>query len=49
LKQNKNFYEIAGFTGVVGARDCTHMLIQSPQGDDADIFRNRKGFLSINV
>ena len=43
------FYEKSGFPGVVGAIDCTHIRIQSPGGDDAELFRNRKRFFSLNV
>lgn len=43
------FYSVAGLPGVIGAIDCTHVPIQSPGGDQAEIFRNRKGYFSINV
>ena len=29
--------------------DCTHVAISSTGGEQAEIYRNRKGFLSINV
>ncbi|KAJ9586179.1 hypothetical protein L9F63_016111 [Diploptera punctata] len=29
--------------------DCTHIRIRSPGGDDAERFRNRKGYFSLNV
>ena len=48
-KEIQGFYAIGQFPGVVGAIDCTHVRIQSPGGDDAELFRNRKGFFSINV
>ena len=35
--------------GIVDAIDCTHIHIQSPGGDTAELFRNRKGFFSINA
>jgi len=35
--------------GVIGAIDCTHIPIESPGGNDAEIYRNRKGYFSINV
>jgi hypothetical protein len=35
--------------GVVGAIDCTHIRINSPRGTDVELFRNRKGYFSINV
>ena len=31
-----------GFPGVIGAIDCTHVTIQSPGGDDAELYRNKK-------
>jgi len=34
---------------VVGAIDCTHIQINSVGGEDAELFRNRKGIFSINV
>lgn len=45
----RDFYSIAQFPGVIGAIDCTHVAIQSPGGDNAELFRNRKGYFSINV
>lgn len=43
------FYQSSGLPGVIGAIDCTHVPIQSPGGQDAEVYRNRKGFFSINV
>ncbi|XP_050027901.2 putative nuclease HARBI1 [Dermacentor andersoni] len=43
------FYNIAGFPGVTGCIDCTHVQIISPGGDNAEVYRNRKGVFSINV
>lgn len=45
----RDFWRIGQFPGVVGAIDCTHIKIVSPGGDNAELFRNRKGFFSINV
>jgi len=45
----KAFYDKSQLPGIYGAIDCTHVPIQSPGTDDAEIFRNRKGFFSINV
>ncbi|KAB0790587.1 hypothetical protein PPYR_15006 [Photinus pyralis] len=42
------FYEIARFPGVTGCIDGTHIPIRSPGGDRAEVFRNRKGYFSIN-
>nr|XP_039248878.1 putative nuclease HARBI1 [Styela clava] len=48
-KVKQNFFNVAGFPSVIGAIDCTHVSIQSPEGEDAEVFRNRKGYFSINV
>lgn len=32
-----------------GAIDCTHVRIQAPGGNQAEVYRNRKGWFSINV
>ncbi|GFO50386.1 protein antagonist of like heterochromatin protein 1 [Plakobranchus ocellatus] len=41
--------KIAGFPGVIGCRDCTHICIIRPSGPAAEIYRNRKEYFSINV
>ncbi|XP_049524227.1 putative nuclease HARBI1 [Dermacentor silvarum] len=43
------FYRIGKFPGVSGCIDCTHVPIKSPGGDHAEVYRNRKGYFSINV
>ncbi|XP_024875235.1 putative nuclease HARBI1, partial [Temnothorax curvispinosus] len=43
------FFDIARFPRVVGCIDCTHIKIQLFGGNDAEYFRNRKGYFSINV
>ncbi|XP_063911960.1 putative nuclease HARBI1 [Zophobas morio] len=43
------FYEKALLPRVIGSLDCTHVKIQSPGGPNAELFRNRKGYFSINV
>lgn len=45
----QSFYNIRGFPRVIGAIDCTHIRIQSPGGNNAELFRNRKGYFSINT
>ena len=45
----QGFYAISRFPRCIGAIDCTHIRIQSPGGDDAENYRNRKGFFSFNV
>ena len=42
------FHKLSRMPGVLGAIDCTHIPIQSPGGDNAEIYRNRKGYFSIN-
>lgn len=49
METMKEFYAIAQFPGVLGSIDCTHIPLMSPGGDDAEIYRNRKGYFSINV
>nr|XP_037290833.1 putative nuclease HARBI1 [Rhipicephalus microplus] len=34
---------------VTGCIDCTHVPIVSPGGENAEVFRNRKGYFSLNV
>lgn len=48
-KINSDFYKIARFPRVLGTIDGTHIKIQSPGGDTAELYRNRKGWFSINV
>uniref|UniRef100_A0A8D8M1Q1 Nuclease HARBI1 n=4 Tax=Cacopsylla melanoneura TaxID=428564 RepID=A0A8D8M1Q1_9HEMI len=45
----EEFYNIGLFPGVVGTIDCTHIPIKSPGGENAEHYRNRKGFFSLNV
>lgn len=45
----RDFFEVAQFPGVTGCIDCTHVRIKSPGGDNAEVYRNRKGYFSINV
>ena len=49
MQSMREFYSIAQFPGVVGTVDCTHVPIMSPGGDMAEIFRNRKGYFSLNI
>nr|CAI5844370.1 unnamed protein product [Callosobruchus analis] len=44
-----DFYNIARLPRIVGSLDCTHTRISSPGTDNAEVFRNRKGYFSINV
>lgn len=45
----RDFYEIAHFPGLTGCVYCTRVRIKSPGGDDAEVYRNRKGVFSVNV
>ena len=44
-----DFWRICAFPNVVDAIDCTHIKIPSPGRENAELFRNRKGYFSINV
>ncbi|XP_036150400.1 putative nuclease HARBI1 [Monomorium pharaonis] len=49
-KTQMEFYNKARFPRVIGAIDCTHVkFIKSPGGGNAEVFRNRKGYFSLNV
>ncbi|KAJ4437844.1 hypothetical protein ANN_13782 [Periplaneta americana] len=41
-----HFYAVPG---VLGCVDGIQMRIQSPGGDNAEVYRNRKGYFSLNV
>lgn len=45
----RDFHAIGEFPGVTGCIDCTHVRIRSPGGEDAEVYRNRKGVFSLNV
>nr|XP_008196223.1 PREDICTED: putative nuclease HARBI1 isoform X1 [Tribolium castaneum]XP_015837582.1 PREDICTED: putative nuclease HARBI1 isoform X1 [Tribolium castaneum]XP_015837583.1 PREDICTED: putative nuclease HARBI1 isoform X1 [Tribolium castaneum] len=49
MATKRKFFRICGFSRVVGAIDCTHVGIQSPGGANGELYRNRKGYFSINV
>ena len=42
------FYQIQRFPGCIGAIDGTHIPIINPGGENPEIYRNRKGFFSLN-
>ena len=44
-----DFHSIAGFPSVIGCIDGTHVKIQSPGGEHAERYRNRKHYFSYNV
>lgn len=45
----ESLYNIGHFPGVIGTIDCTHIPIKSPGGANAEHYRNRKGYFSLNV
>ncbi|XP_068083013.1 putative nuclease HARBI1 [Anabrus simplex] len=45
----KDFYELSNFPSVLGALDCIHIRILSPGGERSELFRNCKGYFSVNV
>lgn len=49
LENQVQFYQTARFIRVVGCIDCKHVKVGSFGGNDAEIYRNRKGCFSINV
>jgi hypothetical protein len=57
MPQNRNeineckqkFFNIARFPNCIGAIDCSHVKIQSVGRENAEIYRNRKQFFSLNV
>lgn len=44
VEVQRAFMQQSRIPGVVGLIDCTHVPIISPGGDNAELFRNRKGF-----
>ncbi|KAK9744964.1 DDE superfamily endonuclease [Popillia japonica] len=45
----QQFMGMYGFPHVIGCIDGMHITIQSPGGDNAEVYRNRKGYFSYNV
>nr|CAI5843754.1 unnamed protein product [Callosobruchus analis] len=45
----ERFYQIARFPTCISVTDYVHVKIQSPGGEAAEIFRNRKGYFFVNV
>ncbi|CAI6361194.1 unnamed protein product [Macrosiphum euphorbiae] len=43
------FYGLARFPKVIGAIDCTHIKLQCPSRENGELYRNRKGYFSLNV
>ena len=49
LECQQKFYAMYGFPKVIGAIDCTHIPIYCPGGANAERFRCRKNYFSINT
>ncbi|XP_050518088.1 putative nuclease HARBI1 [Diabrotica virgifera virgifera] len=49
LRVKSGFYALANFPNVICAVDCTHIKYQSVGGPRAELFRNRKGYFSLNT
>ena len=47
-KNKNNFFSQAGFPGVIGCTDCTHVRIQAPHSNENN-YVSRKRYHSINV
>ena len=45
----RDFWRICVFPNAVGAIDCTQIKILCPGKENAELFRNQKGYFSINV
>lgn len=45
----QKFHSIQKIPRCVGCIDSCHIPINSPRGENAELFRNRKGYFSINV
>lgn len=50
IRQTKvKFFNVCQFPGVLGCVDGTHIPIESPGGNESELYRNRKTWFSINV
>lgn len=48
-KTKLGFFNLSGLPNCIGAIDCTHIPINSPGGNRAELYRNRKAYFSINT
>ena len=48
-RTKQRFLAKSRISNVIGAIECTHVKIQSPGRSNGEVYRNRKGFFSINV
>nr|CAI5845978.1 unnamed protein product [Callosobruchus analis] len=49
VKEQNKFYNVARFHRIIGMVDGTHIRIQSPGNENAEVYRNRKSYFSMNV
>ncbi|XP_064638287.1 putative nuclease HARBI1 [Lineus longissimus] len=49
VENKRKFYEQYGFPDVLGCVDGVHVPIEAPSLDEREIYRCRKGFMSLNV
>ncbi|VEN62479.1 unnamed protein product [Callosobruchus maculatus] len=49
VKEQNKFYNVARFPRIIGMVDGTHIRIQSPGNENAEVYRNRKSYFSMNV
>ncbi|XP_066590580.1 putative nuclease HARBI1 [Prorops nasuta] len=49
IRNMDEFYNIASFPYISGTIDCTHIAIKNPGNVYGEVFRNRKGWFSLNV
>ncbi|RWS18791.1 putative nuclease HARBI1-like protein, partial [Leptotrombidium deliense] len=47
-KEQDKFYQIAGFPGIIGVIDCTHIEVKVPK-DLQERYRNRKNKVTLNI
>lgn len=48
LREKARFHRFARFPLIIGAIDGTNIRVQSFGGDNAELYRNRKSYFSIN-
>lgn len=49
MANKRAFYRLGGFPNLIGAIDCSHIRVLCPPGPGNELFRNRKGWFSINT
>lgn len=48
IKSKISFHNMHGLPNIIGLIDGTHIATESPGGEQSELFRNRKGYYSIN-